>query len=313
MYEAAFSLEPYRDESSSCAVAAITPEHDAFMHTYYDICPWSPSGRYVVCLRLPFEERRPNSTDKAEVCLVDLEQRSIRGLYKTTAWGFQTGAHQMWGNDDDTLYFNVRRDGRAVGVRYHIDSDKFDLFEGPIWQVAPGERMAVSPCLNRANLTQPEYGIAVPQDKQEFNTERASETDGLFVVDLQSGTQRLLLSLSQVWEAIPDHSGIEDAILYGFHAKINGDGSHVVFVVRARKPDGSYVPMLATSRADGSDLRITVPHDVWQKGGHHPSWHPNGYSTTQTARARPRARRVSPYRGRAGALRGRAAPNPISP
>ncbi|KKL61684.1 hypothetical protein LCGC14_2192860, partial [marine sediment metagenome] len=61
MDERDISPAAYTDLDPVCAVTAITGPDDAYMHTYYDVCPWSPSGRYLACLRLPFEDREPAS------------------------------------------------------------------------------------------------------------------------------------------------------------------------------------------------------------------------------------------------------------
>jgi hypothetical protein len=274
--KAKLAFEPYTTHQPDCSVVAVTPEDRACLHTYYDVQPFSPSGRLLVCLGLPFEDHRPAPQDEAQVCVVDLVEKTLEPVCATGAWGFQTGAHQMWGRDDATLYFNVRVNGRPVGSRLDLQTGRTTLFEGPLWVVAPDESYAISPCLIRANLTQPEYGVAVHPEDQIENHQRASDKDGLFRVDLQTGGQTLLISLAEVWEVIPDREDLDDAVLYGFHAKINGSGSRIMFVVRARMPSGEYRPMLLTCRPDGSELRVTVPHRVWARGGHHPIWHPDG-------------------------------------
>ena len=65
-------FEPYMRDDPACAVVAITPPDQAHMHTYYDLTPWSPSGRYLASLRLPYEDREPVPGDRAEVCVIDL-------------------------------------------------------------------------------------------------------------------------------------------------------------------------------------------------------------------------------------------------
>jgi len=269
-------FEPYADHDPACAVVAVTPPEQAFMHAYYDICPQSPSGRYLACLRLPYEDRDPGPDDAAEVCVIDLPARTLRVVYRTTAWGFQTAAHQQWGRSDRYLYFNDKRGDVPFGVRLDLHTGRVRTFDGPIWQVHPDETFAITPCLIRANLTQPGYGVSVRPDSQRINTARAAEDDGMFRVDLHSGKCTLLVSLAQVWEALPDRDDLADAVLYGFHVKFNPRGTRILFVARARRSDGKFLPSLLTCRADGSELRTIVPHRLWRRGGHHPIWHPNG-------------------------------------
>lgn len=277
MNECSVQFTPYTTDSPLCAVTAITPPDQAHMHTYYDLCPWSPSERYVVSLMLPYEDRHPVPGDVATVCVIDLLARTIRRVGRTTGWGFQKGAHQQWGRTDRFLYFNDMRGGRPIGVRVDLDSDEKTEFDGPIWQISPDETFAISPCLIRANLTQPGYGVSVSPDQQLHNTARAAEDDGLFRVALKTGEQTLLVSLADIWQHLADGDDLPDgSILYAFHAKFNPRGTRILLVVRARTPDGSYRPQLVTFAPDGSDIRTVVSHHQWQRGAHHPMWHGDG-------------------------------------
>ncbi len=258
------------------SVTAITPPSQAFMHTYYDTCPWSPSGRYLVALRLPYEDREPTPGDQAELCVIDLPERTLRVVYRTSGWGFQTAAHQAWGLNDRYLYCNDMRDGRPIGVQIDLASDYANELDGPVWALAPDESYSLSPCLIRANLTQPGYGVSVPPAEQIYNTVQAADDDGIFRVDLGTGRQTLLVPLSEVWKVLQDREDLAGATLYAFHVKINPQGTRVMCVVRARLSAGGYLPSLLTLRPDGSDLRTVVPHRFWKRGGHHPMWHPNG-------------------------------------
>jgi len=269
-------VAPYTDGDPACAVVAITPPEQAHMHTYYDVCPWSPSGRELLCLRLGFEDREPAPDDRAELCVIDLKDRTVRVVAETAGWGFQTAAHQAWGRTDGTVYFNDKRAGWAAGVRLDLASGQRTWLDGPIWQVDPAERFAICTCLNRGRLTQRGYGMTFRPADELTNADRASADDGLYRVDLHSGRQSLLVSLAEVWEVLPDREDLDGAVLYAFHCKLNPQADRILLVVRARFDDGRFLASLVACRADGSGLRTVVPHRLWARGGHHPIWHPNG-------------------------------------
>jgi len=174
------AILPYTSGQPTCSVVTITPPDERHMHTYYDVCPWSPSGRYFACLRLPMEDRLPVPDEEADLCVIDLKERTIRTVWRTSAWGFQTAAHQRWGRTDKYLYFNDKRDGRPVGVRLDIETGEATYFEGTIWQIAPDETCAISPCFIRCNLTQKGYSLSVAPEEQLTNAEQASPNDGLY-------------------------------------------------------------------------------------------------------------------------------------
>ena len=267
---------PYTTHEPACAVVAVTPPAEAHMHTYYDVCPWSPSGRYLACLRLPFEAREPAPEDRAELCLIDLPGRTLRPVWETAGWGFQTAAHQAWGRTDRFLYFNDKRDDLPVGVRLDLATGQAAYLDGPVWQIHPDETFAISTCLIRGRLTQSGYGVTVRPEHQWVNAVPAAADDGLYRVELATGRQTLLVKLTDVWEVLPDRDDLEGAVLYAFHCKFNPPGDRILLVVRARFGDGRFLPILTACRADGSGLRAIVGHRLWRRGGHHPIWHPNG-------------------------------------
>ncbi len=276
MSERSIEFTPYTQHRPACPVTAITPAGEAHLHTYYDVCPWSPSGRQVACLRLPFEDREPGPDDPAELCVIDLEGRTVRTVARTSGWGHQTAAHQQWGRSDRRLYYNDKRGDRPVGVRLDLQTGAAREYDGPVWQVHPDESCAICTCLNRGRLTQRGYGVTVRPEAALTNAERASSDDGLYRVDLTTGAQTLLVPLSAVWEVLLDRKDLAGAVLYAFHCKYNPQGTRILIVVRARFGDGRFVASLVGCRADGSDLRTIVPHRLWRRGGHHPIWHPNG-------------------------------------
>jgi hypothetical protein len=87
-------------------VYCVTPGNTGYLHRYYDSPPFSPSGRFIAVTRLPFEDRRPQPGDIAEIAVVDLVTGELRTVAETRGWDVQLGAQLQWGKDDRTLLFN---------------------------------------------------------------------------------------------------------------------------------------------------------------------------------------------------------------
>jgi len=92
------TFRSYRQGRTLCPVTIVTPPDRPFIHTFFDICPWSPSGRYLLCLMLPFENREPRAENRAGICVIDLQEKTIECVYETRGWAMQVAAHQQWGN-----------------------------------------------------------------------------------------------------------------------------------------------------------------------------------------------------------------------
>ncbi len=117
-----YDFRPYRDTNTLCPVYRITPDDGYYLHTFYDICPWSPSQRYLACVRFPFQNREPGHLDEAQICVIDMKDHSLTEVYSTTGWGFQLGANVQWGSTDRHLYFNDMVDGEGVCVRLDLET-----------------------------------------------------------------------------------------------------------------------------------------------------------------------------------------------
>jgi Tol biopolymer transport system component len=293
----------YSKESPLAPVQCVTPDDGAYIHTFFDVRPFSPSQRYLAVLRLPFENRKPVYGDTADVCVVDLTERTIQTVYRTRAFGMQTGAQVQWGRTDRYLYFNDlsdRHGGHAVCVQLDWQTGKSRLLGGPVYHVAPDEEHVASFNLDLINHVQDGYGCVVAPKNRLKLPAGASDNQGLWLTDVKSGKTRLLVSMAQIFDALPDKDQYRGLAFYLFHTKYSPDGSRIMQVVRARDPEseeGKYRKgILITMKADGSDVRVAVPPELWAKGGHHPNWHPNGDDIFMNLRPEPGPMRFHLFR-----------------
>ena len=278
-----FDFRPYRPGKTLCPITCITPDDGLYIHTFFDVCPWSPSQRYLACLRLPTQSRPPEPQDQAGICVIDLKDRTIQTVYTTSAFGLQTGAQLQWGRTDSFLYFNdktERAQGQATGVRLDWRTGKAEELNGPVYSVAPDESAAISFNLDLINHTQEGYGCAVDPARRIKLSSRAAQDQGLWYTDLRTNRTRLLVSLAQVYAALPDRDEHRGLDFYLFHSKFNPQSNRIMQVVRLRDPKrpvpGYSYPLLTTFRTDGSDFRVAMPWQKWRLGGNHPNWLPDG-------------------------------------
>jgi hypothetical protein len=97
----------------------------------------------------------------------------------------------------------------------------------------------------------------------------ASEDDGIWITDLQSGHSRLLVSLAQVVaQAVPPLPvARERGDFFGFHVKWNPQGTRLMLALRWlprsllpwRRKRRYGAKHVITMNADGSHVRVAVP------------------------------------------------------
>ena len=95
-----YDFKPWDNGKTLAPVIKVTPEDGHYIHTYYDVCSLSMSERYLAVTRLPYQDRIPalGDQDKADVCLIDLEEpKEILNPYIDTTY-----------SDISTANFDIR-------------------------------------------------------------------------------------------------------------------------------------------------------------------------------------------------------------
>src|SRR5690606_2483204 len=127
-----FDFKPYKEGDSLVPVLQVTPENGFYIHSFYDICPWSPNGRFLVVNKLPYQGKKPQLGDKAEICIIDLNRQTVRTIYQTKAWSFQVGANAQWDAiSNKYIYTNDLINNQPVCVRIDITNNEVVAFAGP--------------------------------------------------------------------------------------------------------------------------------------------------------------------------------------
>jgi hypothetical protein len=269
------SFTGVQDAGAIAPIHCVTPPDGAFVHTYYDVCAWSPSGRYIAATRLPYEDRYPELGSIAQACIIDTQEQSIQTVYRTRVWGFQTGANLNWGGTDRYLYANETVDGIAVCARIDLESRSVKLFSGPQYNTAPDDSCVIGFPLELMDATQLGYGAPTkdPLNPPTLPT-GAAKDQGLWRTDLKTNRKTLLVSLAALAESVNEPPPKPNGTWYLWHCKHSPDATRILQVTRCLFP-GETGPntMVFTFKPDGSDIRLLPTKPLWGAGGGHPNWH----------------------------------------
>lgn len=288
-----FQFRQFHDHANA---RIITPEDGFFLHTFYDVCPFSPSGRYLAVTKFPYQGKKPVYGDTAEVCIIDLEEQTIECLYTTKAWSYQLGANIQWSPlSDDYLYANDIIDEKVVGIGIERTNHKITHYSGPKYDIDPSRKYIVGGNLVYMNATQYGYGVPDKGRHPEYVSKKHLTMEGLWKTDLESNQSELLASLDQFKKNDRMMSG-QDVVPYCFHSKISPDGKHILQVIRYMKRHplsklGLVHPGMLSSKksslfvvsADGKDIKQLITPEQWHAKGsygesaNHPNWHPDSH------------------------------------
>ena len=282
-------FRPYRAGRTLCPVTVVTPPDEPFIHTFFDVSPWSPSGRYLLCMQLPYEDREPQVGDAAGVCVIDLEERTIECVYETRGWAMQLAAHQQWGTTDRHAYLNDADGDRVFTVELDLEDGNHRRLDGPLYMLSPDGGTVLGPSLTEINLVQKGYGVPIDARTARLPDPGPSPARGLWKTDVASGESSLLLSFAEMVERLPELGGRPEDMYFFFHTKYNPAGDRIMQVhtsysfAGGTRSNGNHC--VITFRPDLSDMHVALPTDRWALGGHHPNWHPDGGRITMNIRA----------------------------
>jgi hypothetical protein len=277
--ERSFDFQVHDPGNTLVPITKVTPDDGFYVHTYYDVCPFSPSGRYLAATRLPYQDRIPVLGDTADVCVIDLPEQTIRTVYTTQSWGFQTGANVHWGATDNHLYTNDVVDGKAVCCGIDLTTGATKSYANAMYSIAPDESSIIAFPFELLDITQRGYGVPPANpDKPKVLPPGASETEGIWKTDLRTNESGLLLSLADAAALVPEPAPEEGGTFYFWHTKFSRQGNRIMQVLRCMLPSGlgGRNTMVLTLDADGSNLKFMPQVPIWGAGGGHPNWHPDG-------------------------------------
>jgi hypothetical protein len=130
---------------------------------YYDKCPWSADGKYMLAMEVDFMDRPPTGDDSIRVGMVDLEAGDGQfhsRFDETRAWCWQQGTMLQWlGSDPNRLViYNSVEDGRYVSIIRDVHSGETRVIPRPVYAVSPDGTQAVGLNFARVGRTRPGYG-----------------------------------------------------------------------------------------------------------------------------------------------------------
>ncbi|WP_372934138.1 hypothetical protein [Mariniphaga sediminis] len=234
--------------------------------SYYGINSWSTNQRYVTVLQTDIKYRLPDENDPATLGLVDMETKEFIPLTQTRAWNFQQGcmAHWLATSPDSLIIFNDFRDEGFVSVIMNVHTrEEIKTIPYPVSAVSPNGKEAVSINFSRLRKTRSDYGYG--GNGQDAKTDvQFPEDDGIFLVNLETGKAKLIVSIAQVKELVPEIP--EDGIEYFNHTLFSRGGSKIFWLARAI-PHRNTTSL--TVDRDGTNLQRCFP-DGWD--GSHFDW-----------------------------------------
>ncbi|MCX7935632.1 MAG: hypothetical protein N3A66_10290, partial [Planctomycetota bacterium] len=238
----------------------MTREPDHYFFGYYDLQPWSADGEWHLCHRVSFMDRLPTATDRAELGMIRMSDYHFTPLATTYAWNFQQGAMLQWHPqrpNDEVIYNVAFAAGYKTAIK-NIRTGDIRFLPRPIASVSSDGRHGLSINFSRLFDFRPGYGYAGIPDP--FAAAPAPDEDGIFLLDLESGEERLIITLAKIAEIFVRKFGEKPPKVVVNHLTFNPRGERFVFLARSMpmpgENDSGWLTLVATADVAGQRLHV---------------------------------------------------------
>ena len=232
-------------------VSVITPNDGyEYLFGYYDKCPWSKDGRYLLALKVKNASSNADSTVPAEIVRIDLENgNTSEVLAKTNCWNVQQGCMAQW-MDNNTILYNDFRNGKYCAVILNLQNQSERIIDMPVYTVSADKKTALTLDFARLHRLRPGYGYANLADASKGKL--CPDEPCIWKINLESGEILPLLSYKDFasFETRPEMVDAEHKVN---HLMISPDGSRFMVLHRWFKNKVKYT-RLVTCNMDGSEM-----------------------------------------------------------
>lgn len=233
-------------------VEKITPDDGGFwFFGYFDKYPWDASGRYVLANRAEFMDRQPTADDRLTVGMINRQDNNkFIKIGKTSAWCWQQGCMLQWLDESKVIYNDCEGDEFVSRIIDVFSGEKWTLCR-PVYCITFDGKYALSINFSRLDKERPGYGYTGGED--EFENKNHPENDGIWLLDIQKNTARLIVSLEQIVRTF-NRPEMDNHANWFNHLLFSPDGKRFAFLHRWRTSDGKHLTHMFTADIDGSNI-----------------------------------------------------------
>ena len=234
---------------------------------FYQCLQFDTSGRYLLAMKVYFQNRLVQSSDRADIGLIDLKnQYKWTKIGESTAWNWQQGARLQWRPGREEIVWNDRSDdGKHYICRvYDFRTGKKRNLPRPIYDLSPDGETALTHDFERMKHRGTDYvGI---EDK--YKDQIAPRETGVWKMNMNTGSVQLIMSLEKM-AAIAYPRGLPaSGGLYFFREGWNPSGTR--FVAFIKDPANNLFEAYSMT-ANGTDVRYLYhnpSHHSWRDDDH---------------------------------------------
>ena len=254
IYQRTMYLLSHESYKSQGDITRVSPENEfEYFYGYYDKSPWDKTNRYMIALKVRNAYKVPDSTEEAQVVVLDTKNNKEEFIGTTNCWNSQQGCMAQWLGPDfeSKIIYNDFRDNKYVSVIYNF-KDKYEekVYDKPIYDVSKKGDFALTLDFSRLHRLRKGYGYA--NIDEETKKEKCPDKTCIWKIDLKTGKILNVLKYTDLAN-FETRSEMIEAEHKVNHIMISPDGNRFMVLHRWFKHNEKFT-RLVTMNIDGTDM-----------------------------------------------------------
>lgn len=178
--------------------------HAHIFFGYYDKNPFSKDNEKMLACIYSGNYEIPNKNSILSVGYFDVHNKKFNEIGQTSTWNWQQGCRLQWyGKDNKSVIYNKLINEEYGSVIVDINTKSVvRKFRMPIFEVSKNGKFALTFNYKRFGHFHPGYGYFKNINDKKF--ENSPKDDGLWLVNMNTGKEELLITLKKLAEDLPE-------------------------------------------------------------------------------------------------------------
>jgi glycosyltransferase involved in cell wall biosynthesis len=233
-------------------IKRISPPNEHNFFGYFDL--EAQKQNEYLSLSVPYIHKFPEKNDIAKIRII--KNGKAYDVDETKAWNFQQGCFLQYrpGYNNEIVYNIFDEDSKKYkAVIYNTKTKKKKIISHPIANISSDGNTALSVNFSRLYDYRPGYGYSNIPDPYYF--EKHPKKDGVFKIDLNKNTSKLIISYDELSKILTKGSKLEDEKILINHINFSPDGKKIVMLVRWFSDQAPWPTMTVVADSTGKNIR----------------------------------------------------------
>ena len=236
-----------------------TSNEQAEWFGYYNYDTLNHDHSKMLCNRSQTESDRADreSGHIIELGYYELKNGEWHKIGETDSWNWQQGAMMQWmpgASNESKVIYNCSKNGHITSRIHNIETGEDKDIDWAIYGITPDGNKSIALDFERSYWCRAYHYQSVANPEKEG---RVAKSDGIFEIDLQKNTRRLLIDINKIVCLDPDDD-FDKKKHWVEHIMINPSGTRFCFLHRFSPIDNvlQYKTRVCIANIDGTGLQV---------------------------------------------------------